>query len=251
MTKQVPSPWWDKLPATVGVADAAALRQVRAAIEEDLPGRLDALVLINPPTRDKQEHTGEWHLIALVRNLDHDREAPRLQRLAATFAGQGMSISLSGVPADRRKIDTHLLGRIDSTGIPVASQEGLTVTEHHLWQRDETDLHELVDGQPQRLPDEKQSTRRFFRALTAAVAAFGSWEAGQAWMERFHPELGSSPWETAAKDWGGVVRVLRLLEGMVPGCTQYDPENSKILIGYAPKDLLREAERLAAIEAER
>jgi uncharacterized protein (DUF2384 family) len=226
------------------------LREVRAAVEASFPSRLDAFVLLNPPAHGTLGCAHEWHLGALIDDFDLDRDGPGLHRPLAPFVVRGISISISGLSADRQKIGADLLDRIDSTGIPIASLEkGLTFTEHLLWQRDQPDLHELVDGQPQRLPDEKQATRRIFRALTAAITAFGDWKAAQEWMRRCHFELGTSPWEVAATDWHGVVRVLRLLETAAPGCARYDPESSEILIGHPARNLLEEAERLAAIEA--
>ncbi|SDB74559.1 hypothetical protein [Belnapia rosea] len=122
----------------------------------------------------------------------------------------------------------------------------MNVEEFQQWQRGEPDLHELMDGKPIRLADEKQVTRRIFRVLAVAANAYRSKEAGRKWLEAEQPELGAKPIDLAAEGWEGVLSCLRFLAAAVPGCTRYTPSKAPFRIGPA-QDLLEEAERYAAI----
>ncbi|MDO9708875.1 hypothetical protein [Paracraurococcus lichenis] len=123
--------------------------------------------------------------------------------------------------------------------------------EFREWQKSEPDFHELLDGQPVRLSDAHQVTRRIFRLLVAAVEAKGSVWHGREWIETPHAELrGIEPWRHAEGGWEGVHKCLAWLAKAYPGCTNYDPDRALIQTG-APADLLEEAERFAAIERRR
>lgn len=122
----------------------------------------------------------------------------------------------------------------------------MTVDEFLRWQHAEPNLHELIDGEPVRLADEKQVTRRVFRVLVVAIKACGSDEAGRQWIEAEHPELGAKPINLAAEGWNGVLSCLRILSAAVPGCADYMPSKASFRIGPA-QNLLEEAERYAAI----
>lgn len=122
----------------------------------------------------------------------------------------------------------------------------MNVEEFNIWQRGEPDLYELIGGEPVRLADEKQITRRIFRVLAVAANAYGSLEASQSWLELKNSELRAIPADLAAEGWEGVVRCLRFLATAGPSCTQYTPSEAPFRIGPA-RDLLDEAERYAAI----
>jgi phosphoribosyl-dephospho-CoA transferase len=122
----------------------------------------------------------------------------------------------------------------------------MNAEELNIWQRCEPDLYELIDGEPVRLADEKQITRRIFRVLAVATNAYGSIKAGQSWLELKNSELRAIPADLAAEGWEGVVRCLRFLAAASPGCTQYTPIEAPFRLGPA-RDLLDEAERYAAI----
>lgn len=122
----------------------------------------------------------------------------------------------------------------------------MNTDEFHQWQRGEPDLHELIDGEPVRLSDEKQMTRRIFRVLAVAAKAYGNKEAGRDWLEAEQAELGAKPVDLAAEGWEGVLSCLRFLATAVPGCTDYTPSKAPFRIGPA-QDLLEEAERKVAI----
>lgn len=122
----------------------------------------------------------------------------------------------------------------------------MNVDEFHQWQRGEPDLHELIDGEPVRLADEKQITRRIFRVLAVAAKAYGSKKAAREWLESEQAELGAKPIDLAAEGWEGVLRCLRFLAAAVPGSTDYAPSKAPFRIGPA-QDLLAEAERNVGI----
>jgi hypothetical protein len=76
----------------------------------------------------------------------------------------------------------------------------MTVEEFLLWQRDQPNLHELVDGRPVRQPDAKQAMRREgWATLAAKVANGGELAAGRRWLARPHDELGAVPRDVAAE----------------------------------------------------
>jgi len=122
----------------------------------------------------------------------------------------------------------------------------MNADEFFRWQHGEPDLHELIDGEPVRLADEKQVTRRVFRVLVVAIKAWGSDEAGRHWIEAEHAELAAKPIDLAAEGWEGVLRCLRILSAAVPGCADYTPSKASFRIGPT-QNLLEEAERYAAI----
>lgn len=243
---------WDRLPSLVGEAGAETLRQFRATVEGAFPGRLQAMVIFGPRVRGDGGPGGDWDVALFIEGFDLDREGRRLRLPAAQLHAKEFSVSPLGLPADRAQISAELLASIDRDGIPVPGSKGLTVEEFRHWERGEPDLHELINGQPVRLPDARQATCRGMRArLAAMVAHGGDMDAGHHWLERPHDELGDTPLHVVLKDWSGLVRVLRLLEAGWPGCTGYDQDKAPFLVGCRGDSLLREAERFAALEASR
>lgn len=237
---------WDKLARHVGAATAALLREFRRAIEDAFPGRLDALVLlpdeIAPPTTNLS-------LIAFIDRFDAHDDGARLRLLAEASVGQAFVVALIGQPSDHKLASPELLARCDDEGTPVPGPEGMTASEFYLWIRDEPDTHELIEGQPVRMSDEKQASRRIMRALLAAATASGDIRAGQDWLERPYRGLGDVPLELAAESWRGLACVLRVLAELRPGCTTYDPTAAPFRLGSTRIDLLADAERRAALAA--
>jgi hypothetical protein len=99
----------------------------------------------------------------------------------------------------------------------------------------------------------KQARRREeWATLAATVALGGDFAAGRQWLARPQDELGAAPrGDVAAKDWDGLVQVLRLLEASWTGCTAYDAVTAPFEVGCNGDSLLREAKRFAASEAGR
>lgn len=122
----------------------------------------------------------------------------------------------------------------------------MNAEEFGVWQRDEPDLYELIDGQPVQAAEEKQVTNRIFRVLIAAAHAYANNEVGREWLEAEQPELGAKPIDMAAEGWEGVLSCLRHLAVTHPGCVGYSPETAPLDIGPA-RNLLMEAEHYAAI----
>ncbi|MCB4824276.1 antitoxin Xre/MbcA/ParS toxin-binding domain-containing protein [Roseicella aerolata] len=243
---------WDRLPSVVGEAGAEMLRRFRATVEDAFPGRLRAMVLFGPRARGNGGPDSDWDVALFIEGFERDREGRRLNLLTVPFHDEGFPVSPLGLPADPTQVSPELLASVDRDGIPVPGPQGLTFEEFWYWERDEPDLHELVDRQPVRLPDARQANRRGMRGrLAATVAHGGDMDAGQRWLKRPHDELGGVPLHLALEDWRGLVRVLRLLEARSPGCTAYDPESAPFPVGCRGDSLLREAERFAALEARR
>jgi predicted nucleotidyltransferase len=192
----------------------------------------------------------DWHPAVFIENFEPSHDERRLYQLALPF--EGSLAPPLGLPADRTKVHPELLKGLERYGIPVPGPQGLTFEEFRYWEHDEPDLHELVDGQPVRLPDARQASRRAMRAtLAATIAHGGDMQAGRRWLERPHDELGGVPRHLAMKDWHGLARVLRLLEATWPGCTEYDPGSAPFLVGCRDDNLLREAEHFAELEERR
>ena len=243
---------WDRLPSLVGEAGAEMLRRFRAAVESAFPDRLRAMVVFGPRARGSGGPDSDWDVALFIDGIEPDRDGRHLHRLAVPFRAEGSCVSPLGLPADRTQVSRDLLASLDRDGIPVPGPQGLTCEEFRYWERDEPDLHELIDGQPVRLPDARQASGRGVRATVAATIAHGGdRNAGRRWLGRPHDELGGVPLHLALEDWRGLVRVLRLLETMSPGCTADDPESAPFLLGCRGDSLLREAEHFAALEARR
>jgi hypothetical protein len=243
--------WWDRLPSLINAENTAMLRGVRGAIAAAYQDRLDALVLLNPEIGSQDSSQRNWHLVALIKDFE-ESESRALHEIAEAATARGTCIALLGLPDKRCMIPADLRDRINDVGVPVSASGEMTCTECILWQRDEPDLHELIDGLPVRMSDSRQLTRKCLRISTAATRAFGCWKSGRAWVLAPQSGLGGkAPWEVASEGWRGVVVALRLLEQVCPGCTWYDPDTAELMIDYRSRNLIAEAERFDAIEASR
>jgi hypothetical protein len=192
----------------------------------------------------------DWHPAAFLEDFERSHDERLLHQLVLPF--EGSLAPPLGLPADRTQVHPEVLRGLERYSIPVPGPQGLTFEEFRYWERDEPDLHELVDGQPVRLSDARQATCRAMRArLAAMIAHGGDMDAGRRWLERPHDELGGVPRHMAMEDWRGLARVLRLLEATWPGCTDYDPDSAPFLVGCRGDSLLQEAGRFAALEARR
>lgn len=243
---------WDRLPSAVGEAGAEMLRRFRAAVVDAFPERLRAMILFGPRAHGNDGPDGVWDVALLIDGFKRDRDNRRLQMVASPFHAERAFVSPVGLRADLKWVNAALRRSLDQDGIPVPGPHGMTFEEFWYWSRDEPDQHELVDGQPVRLSVARQASRRAMRARLAAIAANdGDMEEGPLWLRRPHDCLGRAPLQVAFKDWQGLVRVLRLLEAMSPGCTAYDRRSAPFIVDCRGDNLLLEAERFAAIEASR
>jgi hypothetical protein len=228
------------------------LQRFRAAVEGAFPGRLRAAILVGSRARGNVAPGGSWDVALSIEGFDRSREHRRLHLLAEPFHVEGFPVSPVGFPAERQGVSPELLADLGWDGIPVPGPQGLTCEEFLYWQRDEPDLHELIDGQPVRLSDTKQASGREARAMLAATIAHGGdIRAGRQWLVRPRDELGATPRDVAAKDWHGLARVLRLLEAAWPGCTDGTSDAAPFRIGCWGGSLLQEAEHFAALGASR
>jgi predicted nucleotidyltransferase len=243
---------WDRLPSVVGGTGAATLRRFRDVVDGAFPGRLRAAILFGSRARKDCGPNSDWDIAVFIDGLDRSAENRRLHLVAVPFNLEGFPLSPVGLPTNRQGVSPKLLASIAQGGVPVSRLRGLTFEEFAYWQRDEPDLHELVDGQPVRMTDTKQASRRETWALLAATMARGGDNiAGRRYLERPCAALGGAARDVAAKDWRGLVRVLRLLEEFWPDCTGYNPDTAPLVVGCWSDSLLREAERIAALEAGR
>lgn len=243
---------WDRLPSVVSSTGAEMLQRFRAAVEGAFPARLRAAILLGPWARGHGGPGGSWDVGLSIEGFDRGREHRRLHLLAMPFQVEGFPVSPVGFPAEQQGVSPELLADLGWDGIPVPGPRGLTCEEFLYWQRDEPDLHELIDGQPVRLSDTKQASGREARAMFAATIAHGGdIRAGRQWLVRPQDELGAIPRDVVAKDWQGLVRVLRLLEQGWPGCSNCTSDAAPFRIGCWGDNLLREAEHFAALEARR
>lgn len=118
----------------------------------------------------------------------------------------------------------------------------MTVDEFLDWTQTEPDSYELVDGEPVRMPDEKQGGRRFGHLVRAAELASGEQDLW-GWLQTKRPELGDTePYLYVRESWSHLSAALQLLR---------DPEDDRRLLGDTFHDICDRAERLAAIERHR
>lgn len=248
----LPSAPWDRLSAIVGDTGAEMLRRFRVAVIEAFPGHLRAAVRYGSHARGDGDAGTLWHVAIFIDSLDPDVENRRLHLLAVPFQIAGFPLSPLGLPVDRRGVSPELLATISRDGIPVLGAHGMTFEGFTYWQRRESDLHDLVNGQPVRMSATEQESRRAARALLAATTGFGGdYLAARQFLERQHSGLGAVALELAAKDWRGLVKVLRMLEDFFPDCAAHDPDTALFGLGCYENNLLAEAERFAALEAGR
>ncbi len=118
----------------------------------------------------------------------------------------------------------------------------MNVDEFLTWMETEPDSYELVDGEPVRMPNEKQGGRRIGNLWRAADLALNEYDRGD-WLCTPLPELrGVMPYMYAALSWRHLAAVLQLLR---------DPEDGRKLVGDNFGDIKNRAERLARIERQR
>jgi predicted nucleotidyltransferase len=126
-------------------------QQFRAVVESAFPDRLRAMVLFGSRARGDGGPDSDWDVALFIEDFERNREGRRLHPLAVPFHVEGSFVSPVGLPADRTQVSPELLASIERDGIPVPGPQGMTFEESHYWERDEPDLHELVDGQPVRM----------------------------------------------------------------------------------------------------
>jgi hypothetical protein len=110
--------------------------------------------------------------------------------------------------------------------------------EFHVWMETQPDSFELIDGEPVRMPDEKQGMRRIGNLYRAAYLALG--EGSIEWLMAPLAELdGNTPWLYVVESWCHLTAALQLLR---------DPENGQRRMGDRFSDIRDRAIRLSALE---
>jgi hypothetical protein len=118
----------------------------------------------------------------------------------------------------------------------------MNVDEFFCWMKTEPDSHELIDGVPVRMADEKQGGRRIGNLYRAAKLALGDGVSID-WVSTPLAALGGEPpFLYVSQSWSHLVAALQLLR---------DPEDGQRCLGDRFSDIRDRAERLAAVERQR